>query len=135
MAAETTREFGKRRPPRREPPQPPVKRSGHVALLVMGSLAVGGGAYALMSRQGCEPRSPGVAAPSNDAAQCPPRGASGGGHAGSGGWWSSRSSFFSGDSATSRASSGASSDGASGGVTRGGFGSFARAFSAHFSGS
>jgi hypothetical protein len=138
VAEEPTREFGKRRPPPREPPQPPVKRSGHVALLVMGSLAVGGGAYALMPRQGCEPRGPGVAAPAlpNDAAQCPPRGASGGGsHAGSGGWWSSRSSFFGGDAATTRTSSGSASDSGAGGVTRGGFGSFARAVSMHFSGS
>jgi hypothetical protein len=41
------REFGKRRPAAVEPAEP-VKRSGHVALLLMGTLAVGGGAYALM---------------------------------------------------------------------------------------
>ncbi|MGY4368014.1 hypothetical protein ACVW1A_004079 [Bradyrhizobium sp. LB1.3] len=36
------KEFGKRRPAAGPPaPQPPVKRSGHVALLVMGTIAVG----------------------------------------------------------------------------------------------
>jgi hypothetical protein len=47
---------------------------------------------------------------------------------------SSRSNFFSGDSSSSRSPSGISSDSGSGGVPRGGFGSFARAFTAHFSG-
>jgi len=42
--------------------------------------------------------------------------------------------FFSSDSAPGRSASGTSSDSASGGVTRGGFGSFARAFTSHFSG-
>jgi len=45
------KDFGKRRPvsvtvaPR---PGPPAKRSGHVALLLMGTFAVGSAAYALM---------------------------------------------------------------------------------------
>ena len=56
------REFGKRGP---IAPQPaaPAKHSGHVALLLMGTIAVGGGAYALMPRGNCEPGSPGMAAP------------------------------------------------------------------------
>ena len=49
--AEQRIEFGKRRPLPPPPATPPVKRSGHVALLVMGTLAVGGTAYALMPRQ------------------------------------------------------------------------------------
>jgi hypothetical protein len=126
------REFGKRGP---IAPQPavPTKRSGHVALLLMGTVAVGGGAYALMPRSSCAPTSPGIAAPavSQQASDCGPRGSSSGG--GHGGYWSSRSSFFSSDTGSSHASSGGPSDSGSGGVTRGGFGSFARAFSAHFS--
>ena len=59
----THREFGKRRPrPARADSPPPAKRSGHVALLLMGTLAVGGGAYALMPRDNCQPASPGMAA-------------------------------------------------------------------------
>ena len=50
MADSPTREFGRRRPPALDP-APPAKRSGHVALLVMGTLAVGGSAYALMPRE------------------------------------------------------------------------------------
>jgi hypothetical protein len=98
-----------------------VKRSGHVALLLMGSLAVGGGAYALMPRGSCEPASPGMAAstlPQTGTARAT-RGSSGGGG-------SSRYGFF-GDS-SSRTSSTATSEQNSGGVTRGGFGSLALAF-------
>ena len=54
------KEFGKRRPAAGPPPaRPPVKRSGHVALLVMGTIAVGTTAYTLMPRQHCEPSPPG----------------------------------------------------------------------------
>jgi hypothetical protein len=123
------REFGKRGP---IAPQPAVvpKRSSHVALLLMGTMAVGGGAYALMPRGSCEPTSPGMAAPAvtEQAAGCR-TGSWGGAH----GSWSSRSNFFSSDSGSSHASSGGTPDSGSSGVTRGGFGSFARAFSAHFS--
>jgi hypothetical protein len=129
------KEFGKRRPAPPKPavrPGPPVKRSGHVALLVMGTLAVGGGAYALMPRENCQPAAPGMAAPAlpQANAECPPRGSSSGGHGyvGSGGGGSSsRSSFFSGDS-SSGSSSSATSDSGSSHVSRGGFGSFAHAF-------
>ena len=112
----------------------PVKRSHHVALLLMGTFAIGGGAYALMPGENCEPNRPGMAAPSGlqTAAECPPRGSSSSSHGSSGGS-SSRSNFFSGDS-SSHSSSGTSSDSGSGGVTRGGFGSFAHAFTSHFSG-
>jgi hypothetical protein len=126
-----TKEFGKRRPePSALPPKEPVKRSGHVALLVMGTLAVGTTAYTLRPRQNCDPPSPGMAAPADpqQAAACSGRSSS----SGSGGHSSSRSSFYGGDS-SSHSSSGGSSDSGSGGVTRGGFGSFAHAFG--FSGS
>jgi hypothetical protein len=127
MATKPNPEFGKRRPVAM-PTAAPVKRSHHVALLLMGSFAVGGSAFALMPRENCATDRPGMAADAAPAAECPPRGSSSGSHGG----WSSRSSFFSGDS--SRSPSGAASDSGSGEVTRGGFGSFARAFTAHFSG-
>ncbi|WGR95883.1 hypothetical protein MTX26_29435 [Bradyrhizobium sp. ISRA443] len=130
MAAKPNPEFGKRRPARPPRPGPPVKRSNHVALLVMGTLAVGGGAYALMPRENCQPPQPappGMAAPAvpQPGADCPPRNSSSssGGHGGGGS--SSRSSFYSGDSSPGRSSSSTSS---SNSVSRGGFGSFAHAF-------
>ena len=131
MATLPTREFGKRRPAP-IPTAQPVKRSSHVALLLMGTFAIGGGAYALMPRANCEPKSPGMAAPSlpQTSTECSTRGYSSGGvHGGS---WSRRN-FFGGDSSSSSSSSGTASESGSGGVTRGGFGSFARSFAAHFS--
>jgi hypothetical protein len=137
MAERSNSEFGKRRPVRPVATEaaPPVKRSGHVALLLMGTFAIGGSAYALMPTENCDPKSPGMAAPSTrqTGTECSSRGySSGGGHGGgSGGAWSRRG-FFGGDSSSSSSSSSTSSE--SGGVTRGGFGSFARGFAAHFSG-
>jgi hypothetical protein len=120
-------EFGKRKP---APvvASPPVKRSRHVALLMMGTMAVGGGAYALMPRGNCQPNSPGMAAPASPeaAAACASRSSTGGG---SGGWWS-HSNFYSGGSS----SSGTSTASGTSETTRGGFGGFAHAISAHFSG-
>lgn len=119
-------EFGKRRPA--APPGPvPAKRSGHVALLLMGTFAVGGSAYALMPSETCAPASPGTAG-----AALPPSGAPCTSHAWGGGRFggyggSSRLSFFGNDS-SARTAAAMSSDSASGGVTRGGFGSLARAF-------
>jgi len=132
MAETPNREFGGRKPVAIRPPQP-VKR-GQVALLLMGTLAVGGGAYALMPSENCDPNRPGIAAPSGlpTSSECRPRGSSSGGH--SSGGWSSRSSFYSGDSSTSHSASGTSSDSGSDGVARGGFGSSAHAFTSHFSG-
>jgi hypothetical protein len=104
-----------------------VKRSSHVALLLMGTFAVGGGAYALMPRESCGPSQPGMAPDLQSKVECTSRGYLPGGHGWSGGW-SSRSNFFSGDSSSAHSASGASSDSASGSVTRGGFGSFAHAF-------
>src|ERR1700682_6842667 len=109
MAEKPTTQFGTRKPVAIRPAQP-VKR-GQVALLLMGTLAVGGGAYALMPSENCEPNRPGMAAPSGlqTNAECRPRGSSSGsGHGYSRG--ASRSSFFSGDSSSSQASSGTSSD-------------------------
>jgi hypothetical protein len=103
----------------------PTKRSGHVALLLAGTVAVGGGAYALMPSENCAPNQPGMAAPANTG--CSPRSSS------SGGGGSSRYSLYSGDSIANKPASATSPSG-SGTVTRGGFGSFAHAFTSHFSG-
>jgi hypothetical protein len=92
MAEKPSMEFGRRRLAAIQTAAP-VKRSSHVALLLMGTFAIGGGAYGLMPSENCETR-PGMAA----------------------------------------SPSGTLSDSGSGGVTRGGFGSFARAFTSHFSG-
>jgi hypothetical protein len=130
MAEKPASEFGKRRPAAIQPAQP-VKR-GQVALLLMGTLAVGGGAYALMPGENCEPTQPGMAAPSGlqAGAACRPRGSSGGGSR-----IGSRSGFFSSDTSSSHSPSGtSSSDSGTGHVTRGGFGAFAHAFTSHFSG-
>jgi hypothetical protein len=136
MESGPSREFGKRRPVKIPlASAQPVKRSRHVALLMMGTLAVGGGAYALMPGENCEPKGAGMAAPSLPQAStaCPPRGSSSGSHGGVGGVWS-RSNFFGGGATSNQASSGTSAVSGSGEVTRGGFGGFARSFAAHFSG-
>jgi hypothetical protein len=130
------KEFGHRRPPSFEPPEP-VKRSHHVALLLMGTIAIGGGAYALMPSEKCEPDRPGIAADPPQA-DCSARhsSSSAGGHGYWGGGSSSRTSLFGGDASPVDASSGAKAGSSpeTGHVTRGGFGSFARAFAMHFSG-
>jgi hypothetical protein len=116
-------EFGKRRPTHL-PPAPGPKRSHHVALLLMGTFAVGGTAYALMPRETCAPPSPGIAAPAlpQNSVACTSRSSSGGGSS------RSRYDFFSGGGDSSSHASATSSDAAEGHVSRGGFGSFARAF-------
>ena len=143
MAAKPpSKEFGKRRPRMPAdlplPPREPVKRSGHVALLVMGTIAVGTTAFTLMPRRNCDPTPPGAIVPGATAPGTTVPGAlapvqtstncSGSSSGSSGSHWSSRSSFYSSDS-SSHSSSGGSSDSGSGGVSRGGFGSFAHAFS------
>jgi hypothetical protein len=125
------KDFGKRKlaaPSVAARSAPPAKRSGHVGLLLMGTLAVGGGAYALMPSENCQPTQPSVAS-SAGSTQCSRGGSSSGGGGGS-----SRSGFYSSDSSSSHPVSGTSSDAGSSGVSRGGFGSFAHAFSSHFSG-
>jgi hypothetical protein len=120
------REFGKRKPAK-TPPDPPAKRSGHVALLLMGTLAVGGGAYALMPRPNCEPSAPGMAGPALPDERCRPSGSSGG-SASRGGGHGGSSYFSSSGDASGRSASAGASESASGGVTRGGFGSFGHGF-------
>jgi hypothetical protein len=124
-------EFGTRKPSVPDvtrPPGPPAKRSGHVALFLMGTLAVGGAAYTLMPGNKCE-QPPNAPQPSllQSNADCPPRGSSSSSHGGSGGGSSSRSSYYSSDSSSSHSASGTTDSGSSH-VTRGGFGSFAHAF-------
>jgi hypothetical protein len=133
MSEQRRIEFGKRRPVQPLPPQPPAKRSGHVALLLMGTLAVGGGAYALMPHESCGPASagtppPGMAAPALPQTTTSCSSLSSHGSSGSGSRRSSGYSFFGGDSSSSHSSSTGSSDSGSGGVTRGGFGGLAHAF-------
>jgi hypothetical protein len=125
MDSKPVTQFGKREAAFAAQQGRTTKRSGHVALLLAGTVAVGGGAYALMPGENCAPSQPGMAAPAN--AGCSPRSSS----SGSGG--SSRYGFYSGDSTASKSASGTSPPG-SGTVTRGGFGSFAHAFTSHFSG-
>ena len=128
-----SKEFGKRRPRQPAdlplPPREPVKRSGHVALLVMGTIAVGTTAFMLIPRRNCDPTPPaasvlGATVP----APAQTTNCSSSSSSGSGSHWSSRSSFYSSDS-SSHSSSGGSSDSGSGGVSRGGFGSSAHGFS------
>jgi hypothetical protein len=128
-------DFGKRKPSTPAVASPPVKRSRHVALLLTGTLAVGGTAYAVMPpRQNCGPASPAaVAGPSppisgmtapmspTPVTTCGSSGGHGGG--GSGGWWS-HSNYYGGSS-----SSGTSAGAGSTTTTRGGFGSFGHLFS------
>ncbi|WP_257167148.1 hypothetical protein [Bradyrhizobium sp. SRS-191] len=118
-------EFGKRRPLPPPPPTPPVKRSGHVALLLMGTLAVGGTAYALMPRQQSCPE--GAETPTMagqpQTGECNSRRSSSSGGGGSGRW-----GFSSGDSDSRGSASSHVADASSAHVSRGGFGGFAHAF-------
>jgi hypothetical protein len=91
-------------------------------LLVMGTMAVGAGASALMPRNNCQQTQPGMATP----AECQQRSSSSGGG-------SSRYSYFSGGSSSGSSNSGGS-ESSSSSVQRGGFGSFAHSFGMHFSG-
>jgi len=125
MADKSDQDFGKRKPvsvpasPR--PAPPPAKRSGHVALLLMGTVAVGSAAYALMPSRNCE-QSPNVSSsslPQNNA-NCSSRSSS------SSGGGSSRSSYYGSDSSSNHSSSG-TSDSGSHSAQRGGFGSFGHA--------
>jgi hypothetical protein len=125
MADKSDQDFGKRKPvsvpasPR--PAPPPAKRSGHVALLLMGTFAVGSAAYALMPSRSCE-QSPNVSSSSlqQNNANCSSRSSS------SSGGGSSRSSYSGSDSSSSHSSSG-TSDSGSHSAQRGGFGSFGHA--------
>jgi hypothetical protein len=151
MATSPRHDFGKRQR-RSLPDMPQPKRSSHVALLVMGTLAVGGGAYALMPKQGCQPGlAPAVTAPAGPTVPgptvpgptvpgtvapavpqsgvgCTTRSSYGSSSGGGGGSYSrsSRLSFFGGGSSSSGSSGGTAES--SSGVSRGGFGSFGHAF-------
>ncbi|HXH45561.1 MAG TPA: hypothetical protein VNK51_17165 [Bradyrhizobium sp.] len=117
--------FGRRRPvPAPASQTVQTKRSGHVALLVMGTIAVGTTAYTLMPRQNCEP-APGAVP--GQTTTCTSSSSSSRGGSGRGGS-SSRSSFFSSDS-SSHSSSSTSSNVSHSSVSRGGFGSFGHGFS------
>jgi hypothetical protein len=124
MDSKPVTQFGKRQVAHAAQPVATTKRSSHVALLLAGTVAVGGGAYALMPGENCAASQPGMAAPAN--AGCSPRSSSSGGG-------SSRYGFTGGDSTANKSAPGTSQT-SSGTVTRGGFGSFAHAFTSHFSG-
>ncbi|MEH2537591.1 MULTISPECIES: hypothetical protein [unclassified Bradyrhizobium] len=127
MANNSEPEFGKRKPvsvpaaPR--PVPPPAKRSGHVALLLMGTFAVGATAYTLMPSRTCEQPNPHLASPTQNTAECSSHSSSSG-HGGGSGGGSSRSGYYSSDYSSSSHSS---SDSGSHSVQRGGFGSFGHA--------
>ena len=128
MANNPDHEFGKRKPvsvPASPRSGPPAKRSSHVALLLMGTVAVGSAAYTLMPSRNCEP-SPNASSSSlqQNNANCSSHSSSssGGGSSGS----SSRSSYYGSDSSSSHSSSG-TSDSGSHSAQRGGFGSFGHA--------
>ena len=128
MADKPEKGFGKRKPvsasPR--PTPPPAKRSGHVALLLMGTVAVGTTAYTLMPSRNCE-ASPNAASPyQQTSTECTSRGSSSSSHSSGSGGSSSRSSYYSSDSSSSHSSSG-TSDSGSHSAQRGGFGSFGHA--------
>jgi hypothetical protein len=130
MADKTNPQFGKRGqisvPPS---PQkaPPAKRSQEVVLLLMGTLAVGSTAYALMPRE-CTPAQPGTMPTVSSPSECPPRGSSSSSHSSGGGRYGFSSSGSSGSTAAT-----STTDASSGGIKRGGFGAFAHSFSSHFS--
>jgi len=140
MAHAPKKDFGKRPPPATETGRP-AKRSSYVALFLMGTVAVGAGAYAMMPSERCEPAKPpaaGQPVPPNAAAaqnqSCRTSSRSSGY---SYGGRSSGSSFFD----TSNASPSHSSS--SGGLAipsksttvRGGFGSFGHTVAASSRGS
>jgi hypothetical protein len=117
-----------------------MKRSSQVALLLMGTVAVGGTAYAVMPHETCQP---GVVQPDGQLSQasqnCNRSSSSSSSGSGrySSGWSSSSSSssshpsYFASDGRSGPgSSSGGDHSSSSSGVSRGGFGSFA----SHFSG-
>ncbi|MEH2624686.1 hypothetical protein V1292_002741 [Bradyrhizobium sp. AZCC 1719] len=130
MANNSEPEFGKRKQvsvpaaPRPVPP-PPAKRSANVALLLMGTFAVGATAYTLMPSRTCEQPNPHLASPTQNTTECSSHSSSSG-HGGGSGGGSWRSGYYSSDSSSS-SSSHSSYDSGSHSVQRGGFGSFGHA--------
>jgi hypothetical protein len=131
MGDKPVQDFGKRKqvsvPDSPRPVPPPAKRSGHVALLLMGTLAVGTTAYTLMPSRTCEqPTNTYAGSPTQNAAECSSRSSSSS-HSSGGSGSSWRSSYYSSDSSSSSSSSHSSYDSGSHAAQRGGFGSFGHA--------
>lgn len=136
MTAAPKKQFGKRQPPAAETARP-AKRSSYVALFLMGTVAVGAGAYAMMPNERCEPAKPpaagqpvppGAAAAQNQSCRTSSRssGYSYGGRSGSHFYDSSSSS-------SSHSSSGGLAIPKTSTTTRSGFGSFGHAIASSFS--
>lgn len=114
-----------------------MKRSSQVALLLMGTMSVGAGAYALMPSENCQPSQPGVTQPGGQT-QCAPRSSSSSSHSYYGGSSSGYRSSSSGGYLSQNLASGTSSATSPSPsrisptttTSRGGFGSFA----SHFTG-
>ncbi len=79
MTSEPAKNFGKRQPvqPMHEE-APSRKRSNHVALLLMGTMASGGGAYALMPSEHCDPNRAAIAGQQQECQQRSSSSSSGG---------------------------------------------------------
>jgi len=131
MADKPNQDFGKRNkvsgPAAPRPVPPPPKRSANVALLLMGTIAVGSTAYMLMPTRTCEQPNPYSASPTQNAGECSSRSSSSSSSGGSGGGSSGRSSYYSNGSSSSSSSSHSSYDSGSHAAQRGGFGSFGHA--------
>jgi len=136
MTDQSVKNFGKRKPTQPVYEEPTSrKRSSQVALLLMGTMAVGGGAYALMPGERCDPNRPTIEqqgcwqSSSSSSSGWHYSGNSGSSWGNSGSTSSSgRSNFASSSSSSSSGLSTASST--SNHVARSGFGSFG----SHFSG-
>jgi hypothetical protein len=137
MARASAKQFGKRPPPAAETATP-NKRSGYVALFLMGTVAVGAGAYAMMPSERCEPAKPPAAGqpvpPNAAAAQNQSCRTSSRSNGYSYGGRSYRNGFFdSSSSSSSHSSSGGLTIPTTSTTSRGGFGSFGHAIASSFS--
>lgn len=138
MATARNKQFGKRPPPVEETARP-AKRSGYVALFLMGTVAVGAGAYAMMPSERCEPTKPpaagqpvppGAAAAATQNQSCRTSSRSSGYGYGS----RSGSHFYGGSSSSSsHSSSGGLAIPTTSTTSRGGFGGFGHAIASSFS--
>lgn len=134
MSDESIKNFNKRHPGKPVYEEPPSrKRSSQIALLLMGTVAVGSGAYALMPHENCDPNQ--VISPGQPRQECPQRSSSSSSGSGGHAYWGGSSSNNSSSSRTNFSSSSASSSSgiaskSSSSVARSGFGSFG----SHFSG-
>lgn len=141
MIDESVKNFGKRKPTQPVYEEPTSrKRSSQIALLLMGTMAVGGGAYALMPGERCDTTQPMT---SEERLQCTQRNGTSSSSSGSHGYsgssgssWGSLGSSSSSGHSNFASSSSSSSSGLSTAsststhVARSGFGSFG----SHFSG-